>query len=548
MSKPTGSVADVGLGPAGEEQWARLRRQLELAEGFWLGFVFTSSPARLRVLMERTENVLRARARTQVALSPATPEALVSEATRIVELQGTPMLGCVWLAGIAVDEPGRVNGPWERGWDRALLTLNQARQPLRKQLGAGLIVAAPQRVKPRIREAAPDIWSIRSLVIDLDEVVDDGGVATKRDRQVEQASPLPTSTGPPDPTPAVAEDEETDEARELVRLLRSAERKLAAGDPADAVELAARAVDLAARHGDRRLAARATTLLGEAAWADGDVGAATDHAERAVERWRGLDDAMLVRALARAGELAGARGDLERAASAGGEQLAVSRRLSERDGDDPQALRDLSVSLDNVGDVQRDRGDLDAAAAAYDEALSIARRLLDSYGDSPQALRDLSISLDNVGDVQRARGDLDAAATAYDEALTLAAACSTATATAPRPCATSASASTRPATCTANAATSTPPQPRTTKRSPSPGACSTPTATAPKPSATSASASARSQGCSASAETRTVPRGSTPSATPSPAEPRPPGVPDRSPVFDAPARHTRRRQVRVSFL
>jgi hypothetical protein len=73
MSRPAVTVADVGLGPEGEAQWARLRRQLELAEGFWLGFVFTSSPARLRVLVERTENVLRARARTQVVLAPAAP-------------------------------------------------------------------------------------------------------------------------------------------------------------------------------------------------------------------------------------------------------------------------------------------------------------------------------------------------------------------------------------------------------------------------------------------------------------------------------------------
>jgi hypothetical protein len=73
MSRPAVTVADVDLGPEGEAQWARLRRQLELAEGFWLGFVFTSSPARLRVLVERTENVLRARARTQVVLAPAAP-------------------------------------------------------------------------------------------------------------------------------------------------------------------------------------------------------------------------------------------------------------------------------------------------------------------------------------------------------------------------------------------------------------------------------------------------------------------------------------------
>ena len=130
------------------------------------------------------------------------------------------------------------DGPWEQAWDRALLTLNQARQPLRKQLGVGLIVAAPPRVKPRIREAAPDIWSIRSLVIDLDEVVDHAAVVAAHADDAARASPQLPSASPSGPRAAAAAGDETDEARELVHLLRTAERRLAGGDAAEAVELA----------------------------------------------------------------------------------------------------------------------------------------------------------------------------------------------------------------------------------------------------------------------------------------------------------------------
>src|SRR5205085_7053315 len=168
MAEAAGATEELGLGRSGEAEWSRLRRQLEFAEGFWLGFVFCSSPAALGVLQRRTENVLRVRARRQLVVAPRSPQELVSKAAELVEHGGDGTLGCLWLAALAVDDAGQSNGPWQAAWDRALLALNQAREPLRRRLGCGLLVAAPPRMKPRVREAAPDLWSIRAMVIDLD--------------------------------------------------------------------------------------------------------------------------------------------------------------------------------------------------------------------------------------------------------------------------------------------------------------------------------------------------------------------------------------------
>ncbi len=184
MTEPAGAPHELSLDPAGEAQWARLRRQLEYADGFWLGFVFCASPATLGVLERRTENVLRARARGQLVLAPQSPDALVDDAAHLLELVRGNTLGCVWLAALDVDDAGEADGPWARAWDRTLLTLNQAREPLRKGLGAGLLVAAPPRVKPRIREAAPDLWSIRGMVIDLP--IGNASPLPRRDEPVER--------------------------------------------------------------------------------------------------------------------------------------------------------------------------------------------------------------------------------------------------------------------------------------------------------------------------------------------------------------------------
>jgi tetratricopeptide (TPR) repeat protein len=61
------------------------------------------------------------------------------------------------------------------------------------------------------------------------------------------------------------------------------------------------------------------------------------------------------------------------------------------------------------------RGNLDAASAAYGESLRIRRGLSDPQ--QPQTLRDVSISLNNVGGVEKARGKHGEARKNFEESL-----------------------------------------------------------------------------------------------------------------------------------
>ena len=79
-----------------------------------------------------------------------------------------------------------------------------------------------------------------------------------------------------------------------------------------------------------------------------------------------------------------------RARSAYRESLGLCRQLREAVGDTPQALRDLSISLDNVSRVERDLGNLEGARSAFRESLEIARRLRRSFPDQPQFQQDLA--------------------------------------------------------------------------------------------------------------------------------------------------------------
>jgi tetratricopeptide (TPR) repeat protein len=108
------------------------------------------------------------------------------------------------------------------------------------------------------------------------------------------------------------------------------------------------------------------------------------------------------------GERAGAREKYE-------ECEAIRRELLDRYGRTPEALRDLSISLDHVADVLLAEGNRAGAREKYEECEAIRRELLDRYGRTPEALRDVSISLDRVADVLLAEGNRAGAREKYKE-------------------------------------------------------------------------------------------------------------------------------------
>ncbi len=204
-------------------------------------------------------------------------------------------------------------------------------------------------------------------------------------------------------------------------------------------------------------------------------------------------------------------GDWPQAESAYRESLALSRQLVERLGGTPEALRDLSVSLDNVGQVARRKGDWRAGrervprkpgpetparraarrhargaarpvggagqrrprgqaqatgrrpSTVYARAWRSSRQLVAQHGGTPEALRDLSVSLDNVGRVAQAQGDWAQAESVYRESLALSASWSNGWAARRSRCATCRCRSTTSATSRRRRATGRRPRRRTAK-------------------------------------------------------------------------------------
>ena len=186
----------AALDSDGKAQWQRLRRQVEWATGFWLGFLFCQSPQVAATIRARVENLLRFRARAVQVLAPTDPDELGSLLQVLFEpAMATP--GLVWVEAVRADwsENGCHRalphtpfswssvsrsdhgdspevladqpGPWTAAWDKLLLLLNERRDALGRHLQGGLTMVAPIAIKPRARVAAHDVWSIRSVVMEL---------------------------------------------------------------------------------------------------------------------------------------------------------------------------------------------------------------------------------------------------------------------------------------------------------------------------------------------------------------------------------------------
>ncbi|MEZ4409487.1 MAG: tetratricopeptide repeat protein [Polyangiales bacterium] len=212
-------------------------------------------------------------------------------------------------------------------------------------------------------------------------------------------------------------EREGDRRPAIAALVRLAHALVDAGLDDEALAASRRARDLLQGEPTLDPVLTASTLAAVALseWACGDSAAAAEHLDRAISLHTSAGFEVPAGWLNLCAHLALERLDLDAAERAYAESLAIARRLLDAHGDSPQALRDLSVSLDNVGQVQQARGDLDAAERAFAESLATRRRLVAVSRPLQQDLSDLMSTLSALANLHRERGHGDVAASLEQE-------------------------------------------------------------------------------------------------------------------------------------
>ena len=367
----------------------RLRRLLLRVQSAQLLYLWGDDPRSLAWLQSELDRTLRARSRRLLAVpaeSGGAPD--VEPALRAV-LQpepGAELFG-IWVA------LGDARGSRQRDW--LLARLNERRAGL-------LAVARPVLLVGRgdaelaVAMVAPDLWSIRSASFVVP--------AWALDAAVDLPPPTPWLGGglpsAPGKLPAVALwDRALASFRQATGKAAGAARAMADdASPQLALDLGFDAIAQAVRYRQLALAERVLADLAAHLAIDPSGVGDQPQALRQAYQWRLW-----------AAELAGLRRQWRDALAHALHALAAAERVVKLSGESPEALRDWSVSLDNVGDVQRALGDVTGARGRYEQSLQVRERLVALTGESPEALRDLAISCQKLGDLQAGTGGWDAA-------------------------------------------------------------------------------------------------------------------------------------------
>lgn len=162
------------LPPSAEAEWERFARHLDLIandsgeDGFWLAFLAVHSPAVARVVKGRVQARFDARSRAFVELPAETPARLQNVLPRLLG-EETARVGCVWVEAPFRDTGSEPGSPWREAWSQLLLGMNERRDAIRRHLPGGLVLVGPLALKEWAQAAAPDLWSVRTLVLELPE-------------------------------------------------------------------------------------------------------------------------------------------------------------------------------------------------------------------------------------------------------------------------------------------------------------------------------------------------------------------------------------------
>jgi tetratricopeptide (TPR) repeat protein len=200
MIRDTGVVTTaIGrhYGPAAEAEWRRVSSHFALNDGFALLVLIVPDSDGAALCQLVLSDLLYGDGRQVLDMSPDSPSALRQLAPSLLRLRVPPACGVVWLAA-AVPHTAEDHAAWDMAWRWGLATLNQNRNPLRRRIDRTLVLVGVPELVPLFRESAPDLWSVRSLVVWIEP---DPDLAAARREQANRDQRLGSRRAPAGPVP-----------------------------------------------------------------------------------------------------------------------------------------------------------------------------------------------------------------------------------------------------------------------------------------------------------------------------------------------------------
>jgi hypothetical protein len=152
---------------AEEEQWQEFSRHVEWAERFCLIILFVEDALLAGQFLQRLQSQLQGQVSSLHILKPSRPESLAADIFEDLRRCLVPhtIVPC-WL------ELHQHRSPeWQRALDNFFARFNENRDRIRRDYPCPFIILLPVAYKSRLREIAPDLWSVRNYTAQLPSTI-----------------------------------------------------------------------------------------------------------------------------------------------------------------------------------------------------------------------------------------------------------------------------------------------------------------------------------------------------------------------------------------
>jgi len=407
LTDPAIEVAGRRLNPAVSPEWQHLLTHFELSEGF--SFIVLLVPdsdwaEACRIALSR---YLEAEGKSLLTVAYKDPEDFkVSLPGRLLELHLSEQTGVVWLSA-TVSKASPEYEEWVEAWRGMAARLNQFRNPLSRGIKVPLVFVGAHWIQPVIRDTAPDLWSVRTMVTRVEPPSESRAIESKA-VELSTEQQLEGLAIDPDFALQAANRLRSEKGKELALaqlLYRAALGLNARSHWLQAEEALREAVAL-----QRKFSAPADTLASSLLALEQSLRwhYKFDEAVRLLEEAK----ALFVQAgnllgeatsLVHLGDIAAWRSDYDDASAFFQQASSLYKRVGNTLGEANCAF--------SVGDLALRRYDNDTALVRFEEALMLYRQSDSLLGQANCIL--------GIGDIALRRSDYDTARVRFEEALTL---------------------------------------------------------------------------------------------------------------------------------
>ncbi len=165
--KPQATEIERRYGAKAAQEWSYVMDFLELQTGFSSNLILVPDASAARVCAAELEAFLKTKGQRLEKIEFNTPEDLQEQfAPWLLEGANMDGAGAVWLASVSSAFDPK-HSEWQSAWRYAAARVNERRDELIRRYKIPIFVATAAWTNETIRQAAPDWWSVRSLVVRL---------------------------------------------------------------------------------------------------------------------------------------------------------------------------------------------------------------------------------------------------------------------------------------------------------------------------------------------------------------------------------------------